>query len=144
MANLEIMYRDGVGVPQDAAEAARWNRLAQDQERADREFLYALWARTDQSIPPDDSEAVARRRVSANRGDAEAQFDLGIIYATGRGVPPDVVEAHKWLNLALAATQSSGEFRDRMVEIRDGMVEELTPEQLAEVERLAREWQPTQ
>ena len=60
------------------------------------------------------------------------------MYETGAGVPQDSVEAHMWANLA--AAQSSGEDRDRWVKNRDINAAKMTAEQIAEAQRLAREW----
>ena len=43
-----------------------------------------------------------------------------------------------WANLA--AAQSSGEDRDRWVKSRDINAAKMTAEQIAEAQRLAREW----
>ena len=43
-----------------------------------------------------------------------------------------------WTNLA--AVQSSGEDRDRLVRNRDILAARMTAEQIAEAQRLAREW----
>ncbi len=72
---------------------------------------------------------------------AEAQFNLGVSYANGEGVAEDYVQAHKWLNLA-AASQPSGEDRDEAVRTRDLVESRMTPSQVAEALRLAREWRP--
>ena len=53
----------------------------------------------------------------------------------------DDVAAHMWFNLAGA--RSSGEERDTIVELRDAVAERMTSEQIAEAQRLAREWKPT-
>ena len=63
------------------------------------------------------------------------------MYANGRGVPRDYVAAHMWFNLAGA--QSSGDQRDEVAKARDGVEAKMTPEQIAEAQRLAREWKPT-
>ena len=60
------------------------------------------------------------------------------MYGTGAGVPQDYVQAHMWSNLA--ASRSTGEDRERAVRIRDRVAGELTPDDLAEAQRLAREW----
>ena len=60
------------------------------------------------------------------------------MYDDGRGVPQDGVQAHMWANLA--AAQSSGEDRDRWVKNRDINAAKMTAEQIAEAQRLAREW----
>ena len=69
------------------------------------------------------------------------------MYALGRGVPQDHIQAHKWFNLAaslssvLALTQ---EERDLAVKMRDLMTSKMNPAQLAEAQRLAREWRSGQ
>ena len=70
--------------------------------------------------------------------DASAQFNLGGMYANGEGVPHDNIEAHMWLNLA--ASRSSGADRERTVAARDRVAERMTPTDLSEAQRRAREW----
>ena len=60
--------------------------------------------------------------------------------AEGRGVPQDRVAAHMWLGLA--AAQASTEDRERCVKVRDAVAAEMTPQRIAEAQRLAREWKP--
>ena len=43
-----------------------------------------------------------------------------------------------WLNLA--ASQRTGEDRERWVQTRDRIVDQLTSEELSEAQRFAREW----
>ncbi|MFQ5564708.1 MAG: sel1 repeat family protein, partial [Parvularculaceae bacterium] len=56
----------------------------------------------------------------------------------GRGVPQDFVEAHKWFNLA--ASRASGDIRETAAKNRDIMAAKMTPEQIAEAQKQAREW----
>ena len=61
------------------------------------------------------------------------------MYAKGEGVPQDNVEAYKWWNLA--ATYADGPVRELFADARDDIAERLlTPEQLAEGQKLSREW----
>ena len=69
---------------------------------------------------------------------AVAQFSLGVMYSKGRGVPQDYVQAHMWDNLA--AAQDIEDARKG----RDKLAEHMTPAQIAEAQRLAREWKPKQ
>ncbi len=56
------------------------------------------------------------------------------MYFLGRGVPQDYVQAHMWLNLAAAnGDKDATNFRDRITE-------QMTAAQIAEAQRLAREW----
>ncbi len=87
-----------------------------------------------------DGEAGRWFRLAADQGYAPAQYNLGSMYANGQGVPQDYVEAHMWFNLA--AAWSSGEDRVVYVRNRDLAAERMTPEQIAEAQRRAREWTP--
>ena len=75
----------------------------------------------------------------ADLGYAGAQFNLGATYYNGEGVPQDYVEAHKWRNLA--ASRASAEDRETFAEARDAVAKLMTPAQIAEAQKLAREWQ---
>ncbi len=63
------------------------------------------------------------------------------MYGTGQGVPQDYVQAHMWFNLA-AAGSPAGEVRDKAAMIRNTVAKLMTPAQIAEAQRLAREWNP--
>ena len=92
-------------------------------------------------VPQDDAEAVAWYRKAAEQGNASAQHNLGVGYAQGLGVPQDNVEAHMWLNLA--ASRLSGEAREPVVTMRDDVAARMTPADLSEAQRRAREWTAT-
>jgi len=72
----------------------------------------------------------------AEKGETAAQYNLGLMYSQGRGVPQDYVQAHMWFNLA--AAQDIKYAADSRDEIANG----ITPAQIAEAQRLAREWKP--
>ena len=63
------------------------------------------------------------------------------MYSKGQGVPQDYVQAHMWYNLA-ASRLPPGKDRDDSVKNRDIAAEKMTPAQIAEAQRLAREWKP--
>ena len=78
----------------------------------------------------------------ANAGDVSAQLLLGLAYEFGLGVPQDYVEAHKWFNIAASLADEDGdeEGRKTFAENRDGVAEDMTPQQIADAQKLAREW----
>ena len=80
-------------------------------------------------------------RKAAEQGVALAQYNLGFMYSKGRGVPQDYVQAHMWYNLA-ASRLPPGTGRDMTVKNRDKAAKYMTPAQIAEAQRLAREWKP--
>ncbi len=80
-------------------------------------------------------------RKAAEQGHARAQNNLGFMYDNGQGVPQDYVQAHMWLDLA-ASRYPPGEDRDQAVENRDIVAKMMTPAQISEAQKLAREWRP--
>jgi TPR repeat protein len=76
--------------------------------------------------------------LAAEQGVADAQYLVALMYSLGRGVLQDDVQAHMWFNLA--ASRSGGQLRESAVELRDLFASRMTPDQIAEAERLAREW----
>ncbi len=87
-------------------------------------------------VPQDDQEAAQWCRLAAEQGHAGAQVLLATMYHLGQGVPRDDVLAHMWVTLAAA---QGIEFT---VKWRDLFEKSMTPAQLAEAQRLAREWTP--
>jgi hypothetical protein len=63
------------------------------------------------------------------------------MYANGKGLPADNVAAHMWANIAEPKLRP-GEERDKAIEIRTLVEGRMTPEQIAEARRMAREWRP--
>jgi hypothetical protein len=58
------------------------------------------------------------------------------MYSEGRGVPQDYVQAHMWFNLAGAGGDADG------IDARPAIENLMKADQIAEAERLAREWKP--
>ena len=72
----------------------------------------------------------------AEAGDPDAQFVMGRMFARGEGVLQDYVEAHKWYNLAASRGQRLA------AASRDAVAAQMTPEQMAQAQELARAWRP--
>jgi TPR repeat protein len=87
-------------------------------------------------VPQDYVESVKWVRLAAEQGSAGAQYNLGRMYFEGLGVPQDWVLALMWTNLAAAQGHEAA------IEVRDVLGERLRHEQIAEAQRLAREWKP--
>ena len=89
-----------------------------------------------QGVAQNYAEAIKWYRLAAEQGHDVAQYNLGTMYAVGHGVPLDYVSAYKWLNL------SAAQGYDLAVENRDFVAKYMTPVQIAEAQKLAREWKP--
>jgi TPR repeat protein len=139
-SSLASLYDSGHGIPQDYAEAMRWYRKAADQGDAGGQVLLGGMYDQGHGVPQDHAEAAHWFRKAAEQGLAGAQYLLGFAYRYGRGVPQDYVQAHMWLNLA--ASRESGEEQKKTAAERDDLAAKMTNEQVAEAQRLAREWKP--
>lgn len=124
------------GVPQDYEIAFIWYRRAADQGHARAQnnvgYMYAVgrW------VPQDKAEAVRWYRKAAEQGEIVAQANLGVeLIQTLRS------EAHMWLNLAASHTRSEDE-REQWGNLRDLIAKKMTPAQIADAQRRAREWRP--
>jgi len=141
---LGVMYeygKDKVPVPQDYREARRWYRKAAEQGDASAQRGLGKLYYKGLGIPQDYKAAVRWYRLAAEQGDVEAQRNLALMYAEGQGVSQDYVRAHMWYNLA--ASRVTGEDRQKYARNRrDRIAEKMTADQIAEAQRLAREWKP--
>src|SRR5262245_16842341 len=134
--NLGVYYANGQGVPQDYVEAVKWFRLAAAQGEPHAQYALGAVFANGQGVPQDYIEAAKWYRLAADQGYSAAQYALGLMYANGEGLPRDYVRAHMWLNLsAMKETKNAN--------LRDFFAERMSPEQIAEAEKLAREWKPT-
>jgi TPR repeat protein len=143
---LGSMYEYGEGVPKDYSEARVWFKKAADQGSSEAQFqlgftyvnpvvAYNLGAAKNYN------EARIWFRKAADQGHVLAQAYLGLMYRDGEGVQQDYVQAHMWFNLASAS--SSEKSRYMIAEYRDDVAKKMTPAQIAEAQKLAREWKPT-
>ena len=141
-SNLGLMYSQGRGVTQDYAEAVKWYRKAAEQGDVIAQSNLGFMYHEGRGVTQDYTEAVKWFRKAADQGDADAQSTLGTMYGNGEGVPQDYVMSHLWSNLASAGL--SGADRERAVKNRNLAASRMTTSQLAEAQRLAREWRPKQ
>jgi uncharacterized protein len=140
---LARMYYRGRAVRQDQVEALKWFRLAADKGDAVAQFNLGVMYSEGQIVSQDHAEAEKWYRLAADQGNPQAQYNLGLWYAQGEGGKPDSVRAYMWFNLA-AARFPSGDTRSRSLAAssRDAIATNMTSEQIAEAQRLARDWKP--
>jgi TPR repeat protein len=138
------MYASGIEQPKSDAEALKWYRKAADQGNADAEFALGFMYRDGNGVVSVDyAEAVKWFRRGADQGYARAQGNLGVMYSKGEGVSRDYVQAYMWFNLAVPRFPDSDEFaRNLTVYLRDSLAAKMNSEQIAEAQKLTREWKP--
>jgi uncharacterized protein len=135
---LAIMYYVGQGVPQSRAEAIRLYRLAAEQGNAHAQDALGFAYQNGVGVQRDVGEAAKWFRKSADQDNIDAQFNIGEMYELGNGVPQDYVLAYMWFTLV-----ASHGTRPYAMRGRDRVAQQMTPDQIAQAEKLAREWKPT-
>lgn len=135
---LGLLYYEGKGVPQDYRKAKQWFDKAVEQEHTGAQVNLGTLYLRGEGAPESSQMALYWFSRAARQKDALAFAKLGLMYAQGRGVLQSFIEAHKWYNLSAA----HGELRS--VEARDALAKQMTPAQIAEAQRLAREWTPNE
>ncbi len=133
---LGLMYYKGLGVPQDHAEAMKWYSKAAEQGNAKAQSYLGLMYYNGWGVPQDFAKAVKWFRKAAEQGDTGGQYNLGGMYYNGHGVPQDYVQAHMWYNLVASQDGKAA------AKLRDMVAERMTPAQISEAQKLAREWRP--
>ena len=71
-----------------------------------------------------------------------AQANLAYFYEHGKGVRKDMVRALMWTILVARQMPWVAGMGYSFAERRDELISKMTPAQIAEAQRLAREWKP--
>ncbi|MDB4547583.1 sel1 repeat family protein [Akkermansiaceae bacterium] len=122
----EVLESESVSIVTHQERAAAGDATAQ---------AYLGWMYNNgEGVPKDDAETVKWYRKAAEQGNAVAQYNLGAMYTNGSGVPKDNVKAYMFFNLAAAQGDKDAE------ENREQIGEYMTQEQIAEGQKLTREW----
>ena len=110
-----------------------WKTIA-EQGNAGAQYGLGFLYFNGQGVIQDYKEATKYWRLAAEQGHAMAQEGLGWLYFDGQGVIQNYVLAHMWLNIAV----SNGNEKARKK--RDITQKKMTTEQIAEAQKLAREY----
>ena len=110
----------------------RWKSLAENGD-AFAQYNLGNMYRVGHGLWENDKTAVKWYTLAAEQGHASAQYFLGWMYADGEGVIQDNVRAHMWLNIAASSGDKDATHN------RDFVAKKMTPAQLADAQKLARE-----
>ena len=129
-------YTGKGGLTRNYAKALEWLRKAAAQGHPHAQVQIGTMYNDGKGVPQDYVKAVEWFRKGAKQGEMMGQMRLGTSYYLGQGVPQDFVKAHMWSNLSAAQGFKPA------IKARDLVALEMTPAQIAEAQRLAREWKP--
>ncbi|MEQ9639411.1 MAG: hypothetical protein RIM84_05240 [Alphaproteobacteria bacterium] len=98
--NLAHLYRRGLGVAQDFAEAATWYERAAELGLASAQVNLALMYVRGQGVEQRYDRAAEWLDLAARQGHVLGQYNLGLLYWRGLGVEQSPPHALGWLYLA--------------------------------------------
>jgi TPR repeat protein len=131
---LGNMYRDGKGVQQSDVEAFKWYLKAANENDPNAQYL----AGNGFFQKGNNAEALKWYWKSAEQGYGPAQYELGNFYEKGFAVPQNYILAY--MRYTLAALEEPETYRASVKERLDVITAHLAPSQIAEAQKLAREW----
>lgn len=120
-----------------------WVLSAEKQGTVTAQFMLGMKFLPDDGVSPDYEEAAYWFRRAAEQGHTPAQCMLGVIYTTGLGVTKDHIQAYMWFTLSIEGSKDEqAPFLQKATELSNTIVKNMTPQQIEEAQRLAREWKP--
>jgi TPR repeat protein len=137
--DLGRAYANGRGVSPSEVEAVRWFRKAAEQGSAPGKYELARSYLEGDGVSKDVEEGMQWLKPAAEEGYARAQNRLGECYTRGEGVNKDLVQAYKWFDLA------EGQDEENAADIKLNLAKvetQMTKDQIAEAQKLAREFKP--
>jgi TPR repeat protein len=132
--HLGKMHYEGKGIPRNDKEAMKWLMMSSKKGNGKADFQIGLMVEAGHGAKQDNKEATKWYTKSAEKGYAKAQRILGLKHRDGAGVSKNIVTARMWLNIA-------GSYGSEEA-LKEGyhLKKEMTPDQVAESDKLTREW----
>ena len=129
-------YYKGEGVEKDIAAAIELFRKAAELGGGEAQYRLGFCYATGNGVPLNTAEAYRWFQKAAKQSQfyTFGIFDIGEVYVKGKGVPADYLQGYKWYNLASAL---GNEFAAKA---RDILAAKMTPDQVAEAQRLTRDF----
>ncbi len=140
---LGWLYGNGLGVSRNYVQAAKWYRKSAIQGDSDAQFNLGYLYAGGLGVSEDNAQAVKWFRKSANQNNIQAQSNLGLLYGLGKGVSRNYIKSYAWFTIAI---QSGKNNQDKTIKkisnSREFIAKYMTPAQISEAKRIAREWNP--
>jgi len=121
----------------DCKKAIKWMQMAIDQNYPHAMEELGVWywrGDEDDCVTQNFTEAARLSKRGAELGHPPAQLLFGRLYYEGEGVPQDYVMAHMWFVLGSIKGDETALYW------REKSRKQMTPAQISEAQKLAREW----
>ncbi len=145
MYHLGAMYHSGAGGPQDLEQAVYWYRKASDAGALEAKLALGSLFYKGKGVSKDLSKALRLFSEAANAGLLAAQYNLAMMHTAGLAhtkeynADEDKPRAYKWFTVVLARLPPDND-RTAVQEGIDFRKQDMTPNEIARGQELAREW----
>ncbi len=136
-ASLILSIQVAVAAGPAPEEIARLRTQAENQLGHETALVLGLYYQSGVGVLQDYEEAAKWYRLCAQAGYDACQLHIGMMHSDGEGVPQDAVLAYMWFNLAASQGGTVA------ATLRDRIAKTMTQSQIAEAQKLAREWVPS-
>jgi TPR repeat protein len=141
--SMGMVYQAGDRIPSgieaDPSEAAKWYRMAAEQDHTEAIQHLAVMYGGRMGLEKNEEEALRWYRKGAKLGNADCIWGLGRCYLRGRGVEVDSVMAYSLCFASLDGVEHP-EQKKAMTARCDEMGKALTAEQLKQAKPIIQEW----
>jgi TPR repeat protein len=107
---------------------------AAEQGNANAQYNLGLMHSIGKGTPKDDKQAIYWYTKAAEQGHDGGQLNLGVKHDYGKGTLKDSILAYAWYNI------SASQGNEQATKNRDLIEKEMTPNQIAEAQKLSREY----
>ena len=143
LALIEQATADSLSDAQSAYAAGHYKKAAKlymplaKKGNAEAQFYLGVMYAHGEGMPKNAAKAVEFYRLAAVQGDASAQRLLAVMYNTGLGIAKNNILALMWINIA-AENAAEGKGQEGSTKLRELVVKQLTEQQIAEAQELAK------
>lgn len=122
------------GQPNDLANAVHFLKMNSKNGYSESQYYLARLYLNGQGVPQDFTKGIELLNLSAKSRNSSAHNALAALYLTGTHFLQDDVLAHVHFNIAASLGDKEA------IQFRDKLNAQLSKEQIAEAQKLAREW----
>ncbi len=146
---LAGMYERGVGVPKNLQKSIQLRKKAAETGNDLAQYNLALKYLEGKIVRKDVNAAVVLLKSAARQNLQGAMFNLGVLFVEGQAIPQDLVRSYMWFEVTSSWKPGPGGDRpigsvagigERATGIKKMLIARMSPTQIAEAHRLAREW----
>lgn len=124
------------GVTKNYGEALKWLEMAAKAGHIEARYNLGIMYKTGSGALQNFEQALQWFEAAAHQNHPDAQYNVALMHKNGMSVPVDFVKSYTWANIAAVQGHLGA------INLRDGLLQSMTPAQVVEGQRASRDWKP--